>query len=36
VFDDHVHATLDLPALLAFIADKVRTALSDNGRKLLK
>lgn len=36
VFDDHVRATLDLPAFLAFMADKVRAALSGTGRKLLQ
>jgi hypothetical protein len=36
VFDDHVRATLDLPAFLAFMADKVRGALASNGRKLLQ
>src|SRR3954467_9815668 len=36
VFDDHVRATLDLPAFLAFMADKVRAALSSTGRKLLQ
>jgi hypothetical protein len=36
VFDDHVRATLDLPAFLAFMADKVRAALAGTGRKLLQ
>jgi hypothetical protein len=36
VFDDHVRATLDLPAFLGFMADKVCTALAGTGRKLLQ
>jgi hypothetical protein len=36
VFDDHVRATLDLPAFLTFMADKVRAALAGTGRKLLQ
>jgi hypothetical protein len=36
VFDDHVRATLTLPAFLAFMADKIRGALAGTGRKLLR
>lgn len=36
LFDDHVRATLDLPAFLAFMADKIRAALATSGRKLLR
>ena len=36
VFDDRVRATLDLPAFLGFMADKIRGTLASNGRKLLQ
>jgi hypothetical protein len=36
VFDDHVRATLELPAFLAFMADKIKAKLSGTGRKLLQ
>ena len=36
VFDDRVHAVIDLPALLSIFAEKARTALSEGGRKLLR
>jgi hypothetical protein len=35
-FDDHVHAVLDLPPLLALFADKIRAKLAKDGPKLLE
>lgn len=36
VFDRHVHAVVDLPALLALFAGPLRAAIEKEGPKLLK
>jgi hypothetical protein len=36
VFDDRVHATVDLPPLLALFADRIRATLQGTGTKLLR
>ena len=35
LFDDRVHATIDLPPFLALFADKIRAKLAKEGPKLL-
>ena len=36
LFDDRVHAVVDLPPLLALFADKIRAKLAKDGPSLLK
>jgi hypothetical protein len=36
VFDNRVHAEVDLPPMLALFASKVREKLAEKGAKLLK
>jgi hypothetical protein len=36
LFDDHVHAVIDLPPLLALFANKIREKLAKDGPALLK
>lgn len=35
VFDDSVRATIDLPGIMALMADPIRSAIEKNGPKLL-
>lgn len=36
LFDDRVHAVVDLPPLLSLFADKIRAKLANDGPSLLK
>src|SRR5690349_21242712 len=36
VFDDRVHAVVDLPPMLALLADRIRSKLLGTGTKLLR